>query len=138
MITYEYECGCCHHKFEIQQSIKDNPLKKCDACGQHMLERLMFGGQAGFVRQEAKTVGQLADRNSKKMGNYEKQDKAANHKAAEKAAKRRLREEAAAKLGGTIEHVPDNLPDPIYGKVDHKKLSKMTPKQIDNYILKGD
>lgn len=30
---YEYECGKCHHRFEIIQRFSDRPLKKCDKCG---------------------------------------------------------------------------------------------------------
>jgi len=32
MPTYEYECGKCHHRFEVFQSIKDSPEKKCPEC----------------------------------------------------------------------------------------------------------
>lgn len=135
MITYEYECGCCHHRFEIKQSIKDEPLKKCIACNQHMLERIIFGGGAAFVRQEASTIGQLADRNTKNMGTYEKQEKRAAHKNSEKAAKKRLKEEAAAKLGGTIPEASESY-TPIYGKSD-KQFDKMSKEQINKYILEG-
>lgn len=32
MPTYEYECGKCG-KFDLLQSIKSDPLKKCPTCG---------------------------------------------------------------------------------------------------------
>jgi len=31
MPTYEYECANGHH-FEVEQSIKDDPLKRCKVC----------------------------------------------------------------------------------------------------------
>src|SRR5579862_1610570 len=33
MPTYGYECTACSDKFEIMQSIKDNPLSICEKCG---------------------------------------------------------------------------------------------------------
>lgn len=47
MPTYEYKCGSCNHEFEIDQNIKDEPLKKCEKCEQESLRRLVSG--AGFV-----------------------------------------------------------------------------------------
>ena len=32
MPIYEYECGQCHHRFEIKQSFKDKPQAKCPQC----------------------------------------------------------------------------------------------------------
>lgn len=31
-MTYDYECKKCQHRFEADQSIKDEPLKKCPKC----------------------------------------------------------------------------------------------------------
>ena len=33
MSFYDYECNSCGHKFEVKQSIKDDPLKDCPECG---------------------------------------------------------------------------------------------------------
>jgi len=33
MPTYEYKCSDCNHKFEVFQSIKDEPVKVCESCG---------------------------------------------------------------------------------------------------------
>ena len=65
-ILYEYECTKCGHNFEIEQSIKAKAKRKCPACSKNSLERLLFGGQAAFVRNEITTIGQLADWNFKK------------------------------------------------------------------------
>jgi len=43
MPTYEYECKSCSHKFEVFQSINDEPIKDCPKCGQEV-RRLIFGG----------------------------------------------------------------------------------------------
>jgi putative FmdB family regulatory protein len=48
MPTYDYICDNCGNKFETFQSIKDEPLKKCEKCGQEALRRLIGGG-AGLI-----------------------------------------------------------------------------------------
>jgi len=48
MPTYDYVCEACQHEFEHFQSIKDDPLRKCPACGRLKLRRLIGPG-AGIV-----------------------------------------------------------------------------------------
>ena len=48
MPTYDYECDGCGHEFELFQSIKEEPKKKCPACGKRKLRRL-FGTGAAVV-----------------------------------------------------------------------------------------
>lgn len=44
MPTYEYKCASCEHTTEAEQSIKDEPLKKCPRCEQDTLVRLISSG----------------------------------------------------------------------------------------------
>ncbi len=46
MPTYDYRCDGCAHEFELFQSIKDDPLKKCPQCGKRRLRRLIGPGGA--------------------------------------------------------------------------------------------
>ncbi len=48
MPTYDYVCDACDHEFELVQSMKDNPIKKCPKCGKQKLRRL-FGTGAAIV-----------------------------------------------------------------------------------------
>ncbi|MBX3750274.1 MAG: zinc ribbon domain-containing protein [Opitutaceae bacterium] len=48
MPTYEYFCPKCGHEMEAFQSMKDDPLKKCPACGKPSLKRKVGGG-AGLI-----------------------------------------------------------------------------------------
>jgi putative FmdB family regulatory protein len=48
MPTYDYVCDACQHAFELFHSIKDEPKKKCPACGKSKLRRLIGPG-AGIV-----------------------------------------------------------------------------------------
>ena len=44
MPTYDYVCGRCGRKFELYQSIKDEPVKKCPKCGKNGAKRQIGGG----------------------------------------------------------------------------------------------
>lgn len=48
MPTYEYVCPKCHHAFELFQSMRDEPLKKCPKCNKAGVKRLVGGG-AGLI-----------------------------------------------------------------------------------------
>jgi len=78
MITYEYKCDTCSHEIEILQSIKDKPLKQCPACCQYTLNRVIYGGTLAVVVQEPTTLGQQAERNTKKFGKNKVQELDAN------------------------------------------------------------
>ena len=44
MPTYDYLCDACQHAFELLQSIKAEPVKKCPKCGKLKLRRLFSTG----------------------------------------------------------------------------------------------
>lgn len=69
MPTYQYRCDFCSHEFEIKQKYDDKPKKRCPKCKSHKLYRVYSAYVA--VRNEPKTLGHLADRNTQKMGKYE-------------------------------------------------------------------
>jgi putative FmdB family regulatory protein len=48
MPTYEYECRQCRHRFELFQSITEEPVKRCPKCGKNAARRL-FGGGLGII-----------------------------------------------------------------------------------------
>ena len=46
MPTYEYECLECKNKFEVFQSMNDEPIKNCEKCNGEV--RKLFG-KAGII-----------------------------------------------------------------------------------------
>jgi putative FmdB family regulatory protein len=48
MPTYDYVCDACQHKFELFQSIKDDPIQKCPECKKKKVRRLIGAG-AGII-----------------------------------------------------------------------------------------
>lgn len=98
MPRYDYECSACGHKMEdIYQDIKDSPLKKCANCKKHKLERVIFAPHV-FVRGEPKTMGQLAERNSAKMGKLQVQEKTLQDKESKKEALKEAKREMHSKI----------------------------------------
>jgi putative FmdB family regulatory protein len=47
MPTYDYECQECKHRFEMFQSMKDDPIKKCVKCGGKV--KKLIGAGAGII-----------------------------------------------------------------------------------------
>ncbi|NLF09911.1 MAG: zinc ribbon domain-containing protein [Pirellulaceae bacterium] len=74
MPTYDYVCDACEHQFELFQSIKEEPKRKCPKCGRLKLRRLIGPGAAivfkgsGFYktdyRSESYKKGAAADKPS--------------------------------------------------------------------------
>lgn len=86
MPNYEYACSACQHQFEIYQGVKDPVKKKCPECKKLRLERLIFPvmGQVKTIR----TLGQLAEKNTKRAGSSLKNE--ANDRKV--AAKEKIKE----------------------------------------------
>jgi putative FmdB family regulatory protein len=47
MPTYEYECLECSHRFDVFQSMKDEPIKTCVKCGGNV--KKLIGAGAGII-----------------------------------------------------------------------------------------
>src|SRR3954462_14338648 len=48
MPTYDYKCSACGHQWELFQSIKADPIKKCPECGKQRAKRIIGAG-AGVI-----------------------------------------------------------------------------------------
>jgi putative FmdB family regulatory protein len=46
MPTYDYRCAKCDHEWELFQSIKADPVKKCPSCGKQSAKRVIGPGAA--------------------------------------------------------------------------------------------
>jgi putative FmdB family regulatory protein len=41
MPIYEYQCAKCGHQCEVLQKVSDEPLRRCMACGEDSLDKLI-------------------------------------------------------------------------------------------------
>jgi putative FmdB family regulatory protein len=115
-MLYDYVCDNCSHEIQdVRQSIKDEALTSCPNCGKEALRRVIYGGLGSFMK-DAKTIGQLADKNWSSLGSYQ-------------------RSEIEQKQKKTNN---DNSPFAEFGKATAKEINKMTTEQKQKYIITGD
>ncbi len=82
MPTYDYKCDACEHAWELFQSIKAEPEKKCPACGKKKARRLIGAG-AGLIFKGSGFY--LTDYRSKSYKDAAKADKSASESASSKS-----------------------------------------------------
>ena len=81
MPLYDFECKECKYYDEIRQAHDAASILECPCCNKKTLRKIFINAPAISVRGEANTIGQLADKNTRNMGHYEKQEKAAKDNA---------------------------------------------------------
>lgn len=81
MPTYDYKCDACDHAWELFQSIKAVPEKKCPACGKKKARRLIGAG-AGLIFKGSGFY--LTDYRSKSYKDAAKADKSVSESASSK------------------------------------------------------
>lgn len=117
MPTYDYKCESCDHEInDIYQSFSEESLVKCPSCGKDSLHRVIYGGLATFVK-DAKTIGQVADKNWSNMGSYKRSE-----------IEQQKKEESAKA----------ESPLSSFGPASKKQINKMTPEQKKKYIITGE
>lgn len=117
MPLYDYECSSCGNIVEdVFQKVDDKPLKKCPECKKYKLFKVMSGGLHVSVK-DVKTLGQLADYNSKK---HKSQIQEAEHKKLESQPKQ---EKSWSEKHG--------------GNATKREINKMNEHQKIKYIMEG-
>lgn len=74
MPTYDYECGSCGHRFEVFQSMSDEPIKRCPKCGKPVRRLIgaglgvIFKGSGFYVTDNKRSGNGSGDRHPPKTG----------------------------------------------------------------------
>ena len=98
MPKYDYKCENCKHKLiDVYQSFDSESLTKCEKCGQESLNKIIYCPYIS-VKGEIKTVGQLAESNSKKMGKTLVEEKTLKDKEDKKEALKDAKKEMRSKI----------------------------------------
>jgi putative FmdB family regulatory protein len=75
--TYEYVCGACNTRHEVQQKMTDSSLSVCPSCGESALRKLftnvgvVFKG-SGFYRNDSREKSSSGDKSSGDKASGEK------------------------------------------------------------------
>lgn len=115
MPLYDFECEPCAYYTEISQSMFSPSLLECPICGQETLKKVFLNPPHISVRGEVTTIGQMADRNTEKMGKYEREDKTKKDKNGKGLTKEQKEK-----------------------RKQHQKITAMTPQQKIKWIKEGD
>ena len=113
MPTYDFECEKCAYYTEIRQRMEDPSSHKCPCCGDKTLVKVFINPPLTFVKGDPSTIGQLADRNTQKMGTYELEDKQNQHGMNKNKEETQKRE-------------------------THRKINTMTPERQAKWIHTGE
>ncbi len=97
MPTYDYLCDSCGHKFELFQSIKDNPIRKCPQCKKLKLRRL-FGTGAALVFKGSGFY--QTDYRSESYKKAAQADSAASNKSSDKSSESAGKSSSEGSQGG--------------------------------------
>lgn len=92
MPTYDYACSECKEEFEVFHSIKEPLRKICPFCEKAGLS-VVFNKAPVIIIKEIKTIGQLAEKNAKELGQYGLQEKMNTDGTLDRIKKREKREE---------------------------------------------
>lgn len=136
MITYDYECTECDNRFEVMQSIKDDAFTVCPKCEQETLRRVLHTPLYVKVIGEATTVGQLAERNSKKMSSGAMQEAQKRYETAKTI--NRVPEDCRPKTvdSGPTQETPEWMTRPRTKTT--KEVTKLSPEAVKRYVQTGE
>lgn len=78
MPTYEYLCQDCSYKFEVRQSIKDDPVATCSQCGKSVSRiisapAILFKGSGWYVTDYSEKMKPPADESSESASSSKKE-----------------------------------------------------------------
>jgi putative FmdB family regulatory protein len=142
--NYHYLCHNvqCRHEFETRQSIKEPSLTKCPLCDHDSILRVLHAVTT-LVRPEATTMAQLADRNTKALGLYGREDKWGKEAEAKLIANKMAREQLEANLpqGASLPELPKSQSSEMWYRPGTKEpdmaLAKLTVPQQKTFIETG-
>jgi putative FmdB family regulatory protein len=75
MPTYEYACSSCQNEWEVEQSIKEDPIKECPRCHNATAKRQISRG-GGFILKGSGWYADLYSSPSNKGDGNKKDEKA--------------------------------------------------------------
>lgn len=123
-----YKCDNCEHEFELVQGYKDKRKKKCPNCNRKKLRQVFC---EPYIAGEIKSMGSLAEKNTREMGKYALEDKYRQDATERDAVKLE-----SLKQAGVIQQNATELP-----KTENtlKKLSKVisSPEKTKKYVEEG-
>jgi Fe-S-cluster-containing dehydrogenase component len=128
-----YECQACgKHCYDVIKRLKKPSKRKCPFCSKMALESVLEP-TIGFVKQDAQTVGQLAERNTKKMGRYELEAKRQELESNAHRVRKTDRNQFKEKMSKEGYEVLEKQDSPLFGK-DFEKRDRIANMSMEDKI----
>jgi putative FmdB family regulatory protein len=105
-MTYEYICEACGHQWEKEQSIKDSPIKDCEACGKSKAKRLVSGGTGFLLKGGGWYADGYGSPSSAKSSSDESSSKASSSTKSESTSETKPSETKSSETKPTTEAKP--------------------------------
>lgn len=102
---YQYVCRPCEVSFETFQKMSEDPIKECPFCCKPVLEKL-YSVPHISVPDNPKTLGQLAEYNTKKMSEEDRNLQTQMKKEKRKRGIRKIEQETGGKIIEASKEVP--------------------------------
>jgi putative FmdB family regulatory protein len=123
-----YQCDNCEHYFEITQGYTEKRKKKCPQCHKNKLRQVYC---APYIPQELKSLGMVAEKNTREMGKYALEDKRRNDEIERDAVKLE-----SLKMAGVV---PESATEVPKSQKTFQKLKNVikSPEKTKKYIETG-
>lgn len=124
-----YKCDNCEHEFEIVQGYEEKRKKKCPQCKKNGLRQVFC---SPYIAGEIKSLGSIAEKNTREMGRYALEDKYRKDATEKNAVKLE-----SLKAMGVVKESATELPkdQKVYEKL--KNVIK-SPEKTKKYIETGE
>lgn len=135
MPNRHYLCHSCDFEAEVYQSIKDDILYECPKCNGKLYQNL---DNIHISIREVKTIGQLAESNTKKLGKAANDARIAKEHEAKVERSRANAKLMSEKTGKTFVSKYDREPaiKPL-DKDTRNKILNADSKKIEKFIVEG-
>lgn len=138
MLRYDYLCTNqqCQLGFEIEQRVSEEPLKKCPACNQASLERVILSPPM-IMDLAPKTVGSLCEKQTRELGKYGLEEKRRQFAEKDRLAREQARKDIEQKLPKGAKLAPLQEGRPWYGRAPDNIIKTTDPKRLTKYVMEG-
>ena len=136
MITYTYKCDDCEVVFKTQQSIKDDAHSICPECNSDTLHRVIQPPLMVMMKGEPKTLGALAEQNTKYMSQEQIRQKQEEYRTKVEISRTPSSLMPESKPDEPVPEIPAEIRKEM--TKSSKDILKMTPQQQEKYIHTGE
>ncbi len=107
MPTYDYRCESCEHRFELTQSIKDDPITVCPECGEETVVKVFgvpgisFKGSGFYKTDNRSSAGSSASSDSSSSSSSNGESKSSSSSSSDSSSSSTTSSSAGSSSGSS-------------------------------------